>query len=91
VEFLAGLAQNLKDRFDMEADDRVPLITRARHRVHLETACRFLEAFLDTSAADVVLGAEELRYAAQAVGRVSGLIDVENVLDVVFKEFCIGK
>jgi tRNA modification GTPase len=38
-----------------------------------------------------VLGAEELRYAAQAVGRISGLIDVEDVLDAVFKEFCIGK
>lgn len=40
---------------------------------------------------DVVLGAEELRYAAQAVGRISGTVDVEDVLDVVFREFCIGK
>lgn len=40
---------------------------------------------------DVVLGAEELRYAAQAVGKVSGLIDVEDVLDAIFREFCIGK
>jgi tRNA modification GTPase len=43
------------------------------------------------AAADVVLGAEELRYAAQAVGKLSGLIDVEDILDAVFKEFCIGK
>lgn len=40
---------------------------------------------------DVVLGAEELRYAAQAIGKVSGLIDVEDVLDSVFHDFCIGK
>jgi tRNA modification GTPase len=40
---------------------------------------------------DIVLGAEELRYAAQAVGKVSGSIDVEDILDTVFKEFCIGK
>ncbi|KAF8075970.1 hypothetical protein FPV67DRAFT_1558557 [Lyophyllum atratum] len=66
-----------------------PLITRERHRVHLESACRFLQAFLDTS--DVVLGAEELRYAAQALGKVSGVIDVEDILDAVFKDFCIGK
>lgn len=40
---------------------------------------------------DVVLGAEELRYAAQAVGKISGLVDVEDVLDVIFRQFCIGK
>lgn len=38
-----------------------------------------------------VLAAEELRYAAQAIAKVTGRIDVENVLDVVFREFCIGK
>lgn len=40
---------------------------------------------------DVVVGAEELRYAGNAVGKVTGGIDVEDVLDVVFREFCIGK
>lgn len=91
VDFLAGLARSLKDRFDFESHNQMPVITRTRHRVHLESAYCFLEAFLNTSAADVVLGAEELRYAALAVGKLSGLIDVEDVLDVVFKEFCIGK
>lgn len=43
------------------------------------------------AAVDVVLGAEELRYAAQAIGKISGFIDVEDILDVVFKDFCIGK
>src|SRR5712672_3149196 len=38
---------------------------------------------------DVVLGAEELRYAAQAVGKISGLVNVEDVLDVIFSQFCI--
>lgn len=38
-----------------------------------------------------VLAAEELRYAARAIAKVTGRIDVENVLDVVFSEFCIGK
>jgi tRNA modification GTPase len=38
-----------------------------------------------------VLGAEELRYAAHAVGKITGAIDVEDVLDAVFKDFCIGK
>lgn len=51
----------------------------------------FLFLTVSLAAADVVLGAEELRYAAQAVGKVSGLIDVEDILDAVFKDFCIGK
>lgn len=40
---------------------------------------------------NVVFAAEELRYAAQEVGKVSGAIGVEDILDTVFKEFCIGK
>lgn len=44
-----------------------------------------------TTEEDVVVAAEELRYAANAVGKVTGAIGVEDVLDVVFREFCIGK
>lgn len=40
---------------------------------------------------EVVLAAEELRYAAQAVGRVTGEIGSEDVLDALFRDFCIGK
>ncbi|KDQ28790.1 hypothetical protein PLEOSDRAFT_1039110 [Pleurotus ostreatus PC15] len=96
-EFLQSFAKSLKQRYDISADDSVlndsymPLITHTRQRVHLESAARFIEAFLSTPPEDVVLAAEELRYAAQAVGKISGLIDVEDVLDVVFKDFCIGK
>ncbi|KAG9219502.1 hypothetical protein CCMSSC00406_0005396 [Pleurotus cornucopiae] len=96
-EFLQSFAKSLKHRYDISADESVlndsymPLITHTRQRVHLESAARFIEAFLSTPPEDVVLAAEELRYAAQAVGKISGLIDVEDVLDVVFKDFCIGK
>ncbi len=38
-----------------------------------------------------MFAAEELRYAAQAIGRVTGDIGVEDVLDSVFRDFCIGK
>ena len=44
-----------------------------------------------TAPEDVVFAAEELRYAAQAIGRVTGDIGVEDVLDALFKDFCIGK
>jgi tRNA U34 5-carboxymethylaminomethyl modifying GTPase MnmE/TrmE len=37
------------------------------------------------------LRAEHLRRAAEAIGRITGRIDVEDLLDVIFREFCIGK
>ncbi|TFK56232.1 tRNA modification GTPase GTPBP3 [Heliocybe sulcata] len=92
-EFMEGFARALRERYDILQDGHAeqPVITHARHRVHLESALRFLDAFLDTATEDVVLGAEELRYAARAVGRISGAIDVEDVLDSLFRDFCIGK
>jgi tRNA modification GTPase len=35
--------------------------------------------------------AEELRLAARAIGRLTGRVDVEDILDVIFRDFCIGK
>lgn len=50
-----------------------------------------LEHFLEYGADDVVFAAEELRYAATAIGKVTGAIGVEDILDAVFRDFCIGK
>ena len=65
-------------------------ITRSRHRVNLSRCVAALAAAL---AADVPLElrAEELKSAARALARVTGAYDVEDVLDVVFSDFCIGK
>ncbi|KAF7331723.1 tRNA modification GTPase TrmE [Mycena kentingensis (nom. inval.)] len=93
-EFLAGFADALKTKYSLDdsaTSPHAPVITHARHRVHLESAAGFIEAFLQTTADDVVIGAEELRYAARAVGKVSGRIDVEDILDSLFRDFCIGK
>jgi tRNA modification GTPase len=43
----------------------------------------------DSGREDII--AEELRQAAQALGRLTGRVDVEDVLDVIFRDFCIGK
>ena len=37
------------------------------------------------------LASEELRYAARALGKITGAIDIEHVLDAIFSEFCVGK
>ena len=67
-----------------------PLLTRARHRVELEGAEAALERYGD-QAFGAELKAEELRIAAHHLGRVTGRIDVEEVLGAIFAEFCIGK
>lgn len=46
---------------------------------------------MDKGESDVVLAAEELRLALREIGRITGKIDVEQVLDVIFRDFCIGK
>lgn len=68
------------------------VITRSRHRAALEAAHAALKralAFGDDD--DLGLLAEELRLAARAIGRVTGAIGVEDILDRVFGTFCIGK
>jgi tRNA modification GTPase len=65
------------------------LVTRARHRACL-SACR--EALLAAGLpGPLELRAEELRRATDALGRLVGAVDVEDMLDVIFREFCIGK
>ncbi|KZS97913.1 tRNA modification GTPase TrmE [Sistotremastrum niveocremeum HHB9708] len=90
AEFVDGFGRELRRRFAV-APDRRPLITQARHRVHLERASEFISAFIGYSVDEVVEGAEELRYAADEVGRIGGQIAVEDVLDALFRDFCIGK
>jgi tRNA U34 5-carboxymethylaminomethyl modifying GTPase MnmE/TrmE len=64
-------------------------VTRVRHRELLERCIEHLLAVLETD--DLILATEELRRAAHAIGQLTGRVDVEEVLGVVFAEFCIGK
>jgi len=66
-----------------------PAVTRARHRAELEGALAALER--SRTAGPPELKAEELRIAARHLGRLTGNIDVEEVLGAIFSEFCIGK
>jgi tRNA modification GTPase len=68
------------------------LVTRERHRRLLEATVGALrQALAPELAGREDLLAEELRAAAQALGRLTGRVDVEDVLDVIFRDFCIGK
>ena len=66
------------------------VITRARHRAELEAAAQALQRFRGERGGPEIK-AEELRIAARHLGRLTGRIDVEEVLGAIFSEFCIGK
>jgi len=83
---LARLTEELARRFDVGA---APLITRARHRATLEDCLAALRRY--DPAALPELAAEDLRLAARALGRITGRVDVEDLLDIIFRDFCIGK
>ncbi len=68
-----------------------PSVTRARHKARLEEARGHLTRGLQALDLGPELAAEDLRLAARALGRVAGRVDAEDVLDVVFASFCIGK
>jgi tRNA modification GTPase len=67
------------------------LVTRQRHRVNLQEALDALRRGVAVEGAQEELVAEELRLAARALGRLTGRVDVEDILDVIFRDFCIGK
>jgi tRNA modification GTPase len=68
------------------------LVTRARHRRALEETVAALDRALAQGASgQEELIAEELRAAAMTLGRLTGRVDVEDILDVIFRDFCIGK
>ena len=68
------------------------LITRERHRVKLNDCLREIDNFLKKDQnIDIELAAEDLRVATRCLGSIVGKVDVEEILDSIFKDFCIGK
>ena len=70
------------------------MITRTRHRQHILASKEALQRFVVLSQQGpmmIDMAAEELRLAASELGRITGAVDVEDVLDKLFADFCIGK
>jgi tRNA modification GTPase len=82
---LTVLGERAAQAYRIEA----PVLTRARHRQALEQAAGSLRRSF--SAALPELRAEDLRLALRSLGRITGAVDVEDLLDVIFRDFCIGK
>lgn len=64
---------------------------RARHKKRLEETLNYVSDALDSGALDLAIRSEYLRLAATSLGRITGRVDVEDLLGVIFSEFCIGK
>ena len=79
----------LKNKF-ITSDDI--LITRERHRQHLEQCVSYLKKFNQKKEVeDFDIAAEDLRLAARHLGMIVGKVDVEEILGSIFNDFCIGK
>ncbi|MFD2232695.1 tRNA uridine-5-carboxymethylaminomethyl(34) synthesis GTPase MnmE [Phaeospirillum tilakii] len=83
---LDHLALALEQRL---AGGAAPLLTRSRHRAAAEAARAALDGW--SARGDLGLAAEAVRAAAAALGRITGRVDSEELLDAIFGEFCIGK
>ena len=66
-------------------------ITRSRHRDALEKTRKHLLSITNENNLEIEVMAEELRSAVNSLGRITGNVDVEDLLEIIFADFCIGK
>ena len=89
AELILKIKNNLKNKF-ITSDDI--LITRERHRQHLKQCHDHLKNFnKKNEVEDFDKAAEDLRLATRHLGMIVGKVDVEEILDSIFNDFCIGK
>ncbi len=87
-ELIGGLVGFAEKYF---GSDEAGLIGRERQRKLLQQTAASLRRSMEAIGQGEELAAEDLRMAAYALGRLLGRVDVEDILDVIFREFCIGK
>ena len=88
--FLEALVGKINDFMkNGDAEREAPIITRQRHRAALTDCRESLERGMEAKLPELL--AEDLRLALRDLGRITGKVDVEDLLDIVFRDFCIGK
>ena len=88
-DLILKIKSKLKNKFITSEDI---LITRERHRQHLEQSLNYLKNFEEKNEAeDFDKAAEDLRLATRHLGMIVGKVDVEEILGSIFNDFCIGK
>jgi tRNA modification GTPase len=84
-QLLSALAARIAATYRIET----PVLTRVRHRQALEGAAAALGRALFADLPE--LRAEDLRLALRSLGQITGAVGVEDLLDVIFRDFCLGK
>ena len=88
-DLILKIKNKLKNKFITSEDI---LITRERHRQHLEQSLNYLKNFEEKNEAeDFDKAAEDLRLATRHLGMIVGKVDVEEILGGIFNDYCIGK
>ncbi|XP_062452193.1 tRNA modification GTPase GTPBP3, mitochondrial isoform X1 [Rhea pennata] len=93
-EGLAGLVELLRRQLERLCGDPLagsPSLTQTRHGQHLRACRAALARYGRAAGADLALAAEELRLARRHLGRITGHVGAEDVLDIIFRDFCVGK
>lgn len=81
------IKEKMREKF--WCDEEIPLITRQRHRNYIQSALEHLQRF--NIIKPIELMSEDLRLAAVELGKITGIISVEEILDNIFSTFCVGK
>ena len=83
------ISKKIDEHFKVNLDN---IISRQRHRKSLENTVFFIERCLNKKSIDQIdLAAEDLRLAVRNLGEIVGYVNVEELLERIFKDFCIGK
>lgn len=77
----------------VDANNEMPSLTQERHRCMLENCLASLRHYLEKveNQIDIALAAEDLRLAVRWLGKVTGHVTSDDILDIIFRDFCIGK
>ncbi|XP_072011785.1 tRNA modification GTPase GTPBP3, mitochondrial isoform X2 [Engystomops pustulosus] len=93
-EGISNFLRILRDHLEAICGDPLqgaPTITQTRHRHHLTECLDALRRYNVHRQQDLVLSAEELRIAHRHLGVITGRVNAEEILDIIFSDFCIGK
>jgi tRNA modification GTPase len=83
------IIERLAEVAEQRLGGAAPIVTRERHREALTACAEALDRAAEVR--EPALIAEDLRLAMRSLGRITGRVDVEDLLDVIFRDFCIGK
>lgn len=89
VDLLLGQISSKLQQLTARPKEAPPLLTRTRHREMVENALQHINRAI--LAKDIALLTEDVRLSLRELGRLTGRVDVEDLLDVIFRDFCIGK